>query len=544
MNEIKIVEPMALKTSAPEISRIGRENKSSNGKAEVINFQPQPSAWRFSTRGVGARLFITCWLIFTLHFATNTVREIYPALSLADRLSFDVSEYAGLHPDIFALEGRGTFINNNPGASVMGAIPYLVMRPVTDRIVERVLKSRAANPPQAANYETIYPMAQEFYRQAQERGFDVKFGLAAAIMQAFVMSPVSALSVVVIFYILLNLTRNVKSSVFLALLFAFATPIFYRTAQLNQNALLASFALFSFALLWRPRSRGKSKKPFYFLAGLCAGWTVVLDYSGLVAVLALSGYAFARWRSFDAKDRPIRDLMRFAAGVGVCAVALMAYQWVCFGNPLLPAQSYMPAANYTELGYRGFAFPQADLLFETAFGIRYGLFTSAPILLLAFLVPVWLRKESRLLENRELIFAVGFTLSFFVFCAANQYGRMQFNTGVRHIVPVVPFVFLLTANVLLKLPRVWAVLAGIFATYWSWSLVMYRDVEQGLGVFESIRHITLEGFRLPWLTTLERMGFVQNASVIPLFLLCAVMIWALWNIGAKRSGEQIISPKF
>ena len=53
--------------------------------------------WRFSTRGVAVRLFLTCWLIYGLHFATNTVREIYPALSLGDHLSFNVSEYSGLH---------------------------------------------------------------------------------------------------------------------------------------------------------------------------------------------------------------------------------------------------------------------------------------------------------------------------------------------------------------------------------------------------------------------------------------------------------------
>jgi len=193
----------------------------------------------------------------------------------------------------------------------------------------------------------------------------------------------------------------------------------------------------------------------------------------------------------------------------------------------------MPPANFTEQGYRGFSLPSFDLLIQTAFSIRYGLFVSAPILLLAFYVPGWLKKDGRLLEKRELLFVVVFILSFFVFCAANQYGRMQFNTGVRHIVPVVPFLFLLTANVLLKMPRIIAVLIGLLATYWSWCLVMYRDVEQGLGVFESIKHITLEGFRLPWLTTLERMGFVQTPSAIPLFLVCGVLLWALWSVGAK-----------
>jgi hypothetical protein len=512
-----------------------KREKINEKTAEIINF-PQTYNWRFTTRGTAVRLFLTCWLVFTIHFATNTVREIYPALSLGDRLSFDVSEYAGLHPDIFTIEGHGTFINNNPGASIMGAIPYFLARPVTDRIIARVQQSRLANPQSdTTNYDSIYPMAQEFYRQAREKGFDVKFGLAAGLMQAFVMAPISALSVVVMFWVLLSLTKNQRASVLLAMLFAFATPVFYRTAQLNQNMLLASFTLFSFVLLWRPWD--KKNKPFYFLAGLCAGWTVVLDYSGLVAVLALSGYALSRWLSVEKDERNIQDLAKFGAGLAVCAVILMAYQWICFGNPILPAQSYMPPANFTEIGYRGFAFPSLDLLFQTAFSMRYGLFVSAPILLLALFPPIWLNKKSRLLESREMIFVVTFTVLFFVFCAANQYGRMQFNTGVRHIVPVVPFLFLFVANVLLKMPKILAVLIGIAATYWSWCLVMYRDVEQGLGVFESLKHITFEGFRLPWLMTLERMGFVQNASVIPLFLLCGVIIWGLWNIGALSNAE-------
>ena len=528
---------LEIKTVKAKITNIKRRENHRQGKVIAFDFQPQKNVRRFSRRGAAMRLFLTCWLVFTVHFATNTVREIYPALSLADHQSFDVSEYAGLHADIFTIEDRGTFINNNPGASIMGAIPYAIFRPVTDRIVERVQKQRAENPQaDTAKFDTIYPLAQEFYQKSREKGFDVKFGLAAAITQAFVMSPLSALAVVVMFWILLALTDDVKKSILLALLFAFATPVFYRTAQLNQNLLLAHFAFFSFAMLWRPWKL--NAKPFYFFAGLFAGWTVVLDYSGLVAVAALSGYALVIWLSVPKENRRIQDLIKFAAGVSVCAFLLMAYQWICFGNPIFPAQTYMPPANFTDLGYRGFAFPQTDLLIETVFSMRYGLFTSAPILLLAFIAPVWLSKKSSLLERRELIFIAAFVGLFFVFCAANQYGRMQFNTGVRHIVPVVPFVFLLAANVLLKMPRVIAIMIGIFAVYWSWCLAMYRDVEQGFGVFEAIKNITFEGFRLPWLTTLERMGFVQNASAIPLFLLCAGVIWALWSVSKQRQHEN------
>lgn len=495
------------------------------------------SRFRFSEQSLSVRIFLVCWLVFSLHFATNTVRELYPALSLGDRLSFDVSEYAGLHHDIFQMPERGTFINNNPGASIIGAVPYALFRPITDRVVERVQKRRAEDPQmEPATYQTIYPLAQEFYERSRAKGFDVKFGLAAAVTQAFAMAPISALGAVVMFWILFSLTKNRGVSILLALLYAFGTPIFYRTAQLNQNVLLANFALFAFAMLWRPWDESKAgKKPLYFAAGLCCGWTVVLDYSGVIAVAALSGYALACWLSEAKNERRTLDLVKFAAGVSVCIAVLMAYQWSSFGNPILPAQSYMPPANFTDHGYRGFSFPQADLMFETAFGLRYGLFTSAPILILAFVAPVWLREQSRLLGTREFAFVISFIALFFIFCAANQYGRMQFNTGVRHIVPVVPFAFILAANVLIKMPKMPAILTGALTTYWSWCLVMYRDVEQGNGIFEAIKRVTVEGPRLPWLTTLERMGFVQHSIAVPLLLLAAVAIGLIWFVGARRT---------
>ena len=474
-----------------------------NGRTAERGALPNRSALR-ATRWTSTRIFLTCALIFGLHFATNTVREIFPALSLGDRLSFDVSEYNGLHPDIFEMPGRGVFINNNPGASVMGAVPYFVARPVVNAIVELVNAQRAANPvTQDQGYDSIYPMAREFYQESRARGFDVKFGLGAAIMQSMVMVPLSALSAVVIFLVLLHLTGRPRAATLLALLYAFATPIFYRTAQLNQNLLLAHFALFAFVLLWRPSpADGEVKKPFYFLAGLCAGWTVVLDYSGMVALLALTGYAAARWFGSDPAERSIAELGRFAFGVAICGGFLMAYQWSSFGHPILPAQAYMPPANFSDAGYRGFSLPSADLLFDTAFSLRFGLFTSAPILLVAFYAPAWLRKRTSLFERRELIFIVAFVALFFIFCAANQFGRMQFNSGVRHIVPVVPFLFLLASNVLLRMPLILASILGALGTYWMWCLVMYRDVEQGLGIPEAIRNITLGGLQLPWLSTL------------------------------------------
>jgi hypothetical protein len=333
------------------------------------------------------------------------------------------------------------------------------------------------------------------------------------------------------FYILLARTRSTRAATALALLYAFATPVFYRTGQLSHNLLVGHSALFAFALLWRPWEPSSRPRGWhYLLAGFLAGWAVVLDYSGIVVLLGIGLYALARWWALPATGRRFADLALFAFGAIISLSILAGYQWVAFGHPFLPAQSYMPAANFTDAGYRGMTLPQPDLFWETAFGIRIGLFVSAPILLLAFYVPGWLRPQ-RLVGSREAWFVFLYTVAFFLFAAANQYGRMQFNSGVRYVVPVTPFLFLIVAGVLLKMPRWLAVTIGFVATYWSWCLAMYRDVEQGWGVFESVIHITREGVRLPWLKTLELMGYLpQGLSALPILLLTGAVVWVLWSV--------------
>jgi hypothetical protein len=499
-------------------------------------------------RGTAWRLFLTCWLVYALHFATNTVREIYPALSLGDHLSLDVSEYVGLHPDIFTVPGRGAYINNNPGASLLGAIPYAVTRPFIARAVEAIQQQRLLSGAPAPEYDNIYPLAREFYREAYARGLDVKFALGAGVMQALLMAPLSALGAVTMFHILYGLTRRQRAALLLALLYAFATPVFYRTAQLNQNVLIANFALFAWALLWRPWDDPTApRRPRYLLAGLLCGWTLVLDYSGAVAVAALSLYAWAKQRALPAALRRPADLIEYGAGVLASVSVLFITQWIAFGHPLLAAQHYMPPTQYSVIGYNGMTWPQPDLLWQTAFGLSFGLFTSAPLLLPALYVPGWWNTRMRLLPRRETLLALGFTVALFLFAAANQFGRLQFNSGVRYVVPAVPFLFLLAAGPLLRLPRVVGLAVAVLGTYWSWCLAMYRDVEQGLGVLESLIHITTEGVRLPWLVTLQRLGFIGDARLYSAVLLglAAVGLALLWGVRlrprpalARPSAEQ------
>jgi hypothetical protein len=368
---------------------------------------------------------------------------------------------------------------------------------------------------------------------------DIKLALAAGIIQIFCMALISAISVVVMFYILTSLFSSLRVALFLAMLYGFATPVFYRTGYLNHNLLVAHFSFYSFVILWRPWDKNTCLMWYhYFLAGLLCGWTVVLDYSGVVAVFVLSLYALINRKSIPKEKKSRFDLINFGIGVFLAGAVLISYQWWNFGHPFYPAQHYMPDVAYADQGYRGFCWPRLDLLWETAFGIRYGLFTSAPLLLLFFYIPGWYHKDYRLITGAELKFIVIFVIAFFLFCSANQYGRIQFNTGVRHIVPVTPFIFLLVANVFIRMPKIPAILVGIVTTYWVWCLSMYRDVEHGHGIFESLIQISTKGPMLPWLTTLERMDYVSGRTpTVLLLLFFTVIVFLLWTLDKSNAKE-------
>ena len=238
--------------------------------------------WGYTQAGIAIRLFLTCWLVYSAHFTTNIVRELYLTLSIGDHLSFKVDDYANMHPDIFEKEGYGWHIGSNPGVSMLAAIPYALLRPLTDRIVERVQQARAANPDQGPPaYDSPWPMAREFYQESWKRGFDIKFGLAAMVTQVLCMAPSSALAVVLMFYILGTLTRSNRTALWLALLYAFATPVFFRTGYLNHNLMLGHIALLGFAAIWNPwQSTRWSARARYLLAGAAGGTAGTAGASG------------------------------------------------------------------------------------------------------------------------------------------------------------------------------------------------------------------------------------------------------------------------
>lgn len=480
---------------------------------------------RYTRRGIACRLFLTCWLFYSLHFATNIVRDIYLALAIGDHLSFRVDEYAGLHPDLFEHPGYGWHPGGNPGISLIGAVPYSLARPVIDRVVDRVNASRRASGAEPPPYESPWPMAREFFDRAWRRGYDVKFALGAFVMQAFAMAPISAAGVVLMFFYLLEITGSRRSSLALALVYAFATPVFLRTGFLNHN-IVVGHAVFAAFFLLRPGRPVTARR--LSVAGLLAGSCLLLDYSGAFLLAALGLWAL--WRVREQGLAVIRSTLPFGLAALGPVLLLWFYQWQSFGHPFLPPQTWMPPLDWIdEQGYRGVQLPQWRWFWRLWLDIAIGLAPNCPLFLLWFRPGPALRR----IGAAPVVLFYGATIAVWLFFSGVDYNVTQINTGIRYMACVFPFLFVPAAMVLLRLRAVHASAWVLASFVINWSLAMSRDVERGRGVLDPLIEVFTGGFRLPALTTLSRLpdptglGLTQ-VSPLPLFTVCGAIVYVIW----------------
>jgi hypothetical protein len=447
-----------------------------------------------------------------------------------------------MHDDFFEVEGRGWHHGANPGASMIAAIPYALARPAVNRVVTRTNRRRADQnePPPAYNAPNVED--RELFRKAWNRGYDIKLGLAALVMQWFCMAPLSAAGVVLMFFALIPLLNSDQRALWFALLYAFGTPVFYRTGFLNHNMMLGHFAFAAFLLLWNYRERLPcSPATRLTLAGFAAGLGVLLDYSGGILLLALFFYStYRRIKSGEASAARmvISTAIRFGFGALGPVALLWFYQWQSFGHPFYPGQHWMAPVEWMDLGYQGFSLPRWDLLQMLLVDHRFGLFISCPFFLVALAAPFFHRAGTRpgavTFATPELVFLLVTSTVLWLFFGAVAYTRLQFVTGVRYLAPLFPFLFLLAMAALTRLPVILVRLIAIASVTLAWSMAMYRDVERGWGVLDPVFEILLGGPRLPILTRLARIeglfgeGFLFGPSPLPLFALAGAILFVIW----------------
>jgi len=463
-----------------------------------------------TTRSVWWRLFLTVWLVYSVFVSTNVVRETYLAISLGERLSVRVDPYGDLHPDLFEMPGRGWYINSNPGASIVGAIPYAILvRPAIALAVR--LKPEIAKPKPPATYDDPRPNRTRFMNAARARGLDIVLGLAAIGTGVTVMAPLGALATVLMFLFLRDRLGDDRRALSFALVFAFATPTFFRTAFLNQNLIVAYLVFGAWILKVgiRPRSPATAPAPLTLAGiGLLTGYAIVCDYSGIPFAVVFGCWILVdAWRLGGA-GAALREGALYVAGALVSLSVLLAYQWAAFGDPIWPAQRYMPPTEYSVRGWLGFTLPTLELLRANLFDLRYGLFAFCPLLLAALAAP-FIRKSGTWAPSRTELTWIGLScLALWLFSSANQFANLQWNTGIRYMVPAVPLLFLAAVGALQAFPRIvrWSLVGVSLAI--TLAVTMTREV-----VPAAVRLVLTDGPTLPVLIVLRKMASGYNLPV-------------------------------
>lgn len=486
------------------------------------------------------KLFLTAWVLCSLHWATDFVREHYLVLSIVESRSFDLSPYLGFHEDIFRNPDRssvaGVHHGGNPGISMLAAVPYALFRPAVDMAAGRAAAriSGAAIDP-TAEYRDERRARVWFYQMVRAKGLDVKFGLVAAVTMVFCMAPLTAWSVVIVFSLLRRLRLGEPLALGLSLLYLVGTPLLFRTGFLNQNTAIAVVSIAAFALLWPAAGQREPRRWQTLAAGALAGFGFLCDYSGAVGLAVLGLYSLAiGWSA----NRRIGDAVRmgswFTAGALPMIALLWLYQWQSFGHPFYPPQHWMPNQNqFVSAGYQGVSGPSADIAALLLFEPRYGLFIAAPLTLLALLAPVLAWRGRALLPRRELAVCLLLPAAYLAFFSSVQYVHLQWNTGFRYLMPAIPFLFLAAVPALLQLPKIIAALFALAGVTVGLSIAMVRSQ---LGIADNVLHILAEGPQLPWLTTLAKMSrqympwLEGRPSATAAFLLAGLIIWWIWKV--------------
>lgn len=489
------------------------------------------------------RIFLTVFVVYAAFLTSNVARETYLAVAIGDRLSPRVDPFLGLHPDLFEIPGRGAYINSNPGASILGAIPYALSRPLVAGIF--ALKPELGAPKPPTGYDDPRPNRSRLMNEMRARGLDVRLALAAFATQLGLMAPAGASAAVAMYLYLLANGRPRRVATGLALLYALGTPIFFRSAFLNQNLLLAHVVMATWMVLTWPTTDapGSDRHRRWFAAGALLGLGLLIDYSAAPLAVVFGGWALREGWSAAGVAEALRRAATCVAGAAIPVMVLLGYQWYAFGVPWYPAQRYMPDTALSVVGWNGVSLPSAELLWRNLIDPRYGLFAFCPMLILALAAltrPAWRRGPS-------VGVALAASLALWVFSSANHFAFLQWNTGVRYLVPVVPLLFLAMVPVLLAM-RPWARAAVVIPTVAiSFAVSMTRE-----DVPTALRVVAAEGPVLPLVIVLNKTAAAYapmlgagiqpwGIAAVGLLGLVVLMVWR-WNGRRPALGDFRYSP--
>ncbi len=487
------------------------------------------------SRSLQWKIFFACWLVYLVHFSPFVTREIYLTMAIAERGTFQVPEYMGLHSDLFAFPGRGDFVGTNPGMSFLAVPVYWAALPVVNVVAP--VRPRPAEPKSEIQYKDQRRNNWLFYQRARARGIEVRLGVAALLTSGFFMAPLTALGAVLMFRLFRRIALSESSAVCMTMVFALGTPIFLRAGTLSLNLTVALLSFLAFALIgWSSEAKPDNERWRYFSAGALGGYAVATDFTGVVALFAIGFFALIQQLRNKSFGAAVQGTLWTVAGSIGPGLFLLWYQWHCYGNALLPVQFHMPKTVFA--GYpseHGFGWPLPAALWGLLFDPQYGLLVFSPLFALALYHPVLLWKKQGRVPARFAVAAWVHFAALWVFCSCVHYTiRHQWQDGVRYMVPALPPLFLLVGDVLARLPR-WVTFPLLgFSFFSSWCVAMVRS-----SPLDSMARVLAQGVQFPWLTTLSNAAMQYFPPLAdPASAWSQVLPWAV--LAATVAGLTVI----
>ena len=216
---------------------------------------------------------------------------------------------------------------------------------------------------------------------------------------------------------------------------------------------------------------GRRRRDVAVALGLLLGWSVVTEFQAaipaiVIAVVALA--AVARTARTDA----IAFASRLMIAGGVCAIVLLGYNAMAFGNPL--HLGYQSEEHFEELkrGFFGITTPEWWRVRELLIGSYRGLL---PLWPLAALAPIGLLVAARSRTRRSAaLTALFIAVYYLVLNASYHYWEGGWAYGPRQIMSAMPFVALGLGPLWDLRARWWrGALIGLFA--WGIALTVIAE---------------------------------------------------------------------
>jgi hypothetical protein len=394
-------------------------------------------------------------------------------------------------PDTDTCQGN-YFTDKSLGPSLVALPFYMIFKGVAALPpIERFIQSGSG----LGNFgDTLNPDGEGIRPEA------VYQGMALTFMTLFAMALPSAFLGMVVFLFAARFTSKDRYAFILALAYGLGTIAFPYSNALYQHQMAAFGAFVGFFLLWRVIHENANLNWLWGI-GVLFGLATITEYPIVPFLGIIFIWAFIRMPNRIA-------LYRVVLGAIPLGIIFAAYNYAAFQSPLPVGYEY--STNWQtehQTGFLSLTLPSIERLYGLTFSPIRGMFLLSPWLLLAFPGFVWMWQKFKNQRGAVLVMAL-VVAGFFAYNAASIMWWGGFTVGPRYLIPMLPFMALLTAPAL----------SWLLERTWGWALV-------GLLVTFSIFHVaalTIAGQSWPEVSgfpfTVEQMNatFPLTDHALPL----------------------------